>query len=93
MRKFLVLVLLAVSTSVSANGFRGHYSRGFYGYHWVAPVVVGGAVVYALTPRVVVQYPPVQYYPVPPLTQPMFREEYRWNEYCRCYDKVFVQIQ
>lgn len=65
MKKVIAGVILAV-TAFSANaqhhGWRhGHHGHhGGYGWGWVVPAVVGGAVVYAATrPPVVVEQQPV----------------------------------
>lgn len=64
MKKFLTILFLTISTGVFAHGYNGyhhHYHGGYSGgWGWVAPAVIGGAVVYAATrPPVVVQQPPV----------------------------------
>jgi hypothetical protein len=65
MKKLLTAIILA-SVAVTGfaqhrPGFHHHYGGG--GWAWVAPAVIGGAVVYGLTrpspPPVVVQQPPV----------------------------------
>jgi len=63
MKKAIAILLLTASTSLFAQ--HGHYGQHHH-YHgggswgWVAPALIGGAVVYAATrPPVVVQQPPV----------------------------------
>lgn len=65
MKKFLVgtLMVLAALPALAQHGHYGHYGHRHYGgggWGWVAPALIGGAVVYAATrPPVVVQQPPV----------------------------------
>lgn len=58
----LLLSVLAVSANAQHHGWR-HGHGGYYGgngWGWIAPAVIGGAVVYAATrPPVVVQQQPV----------------------------------
>jgi len=61
MKKIFLLMLLFVSTVVSAQHrhYHGHH-HGHNTWGWVAPALIGGAAVYAITrPPVVVQQPPV----------------------------------
>ena len=59
MKKFLVATLVFLSLAASAQ-YPHHNHRYGGGWGWVAPAVIGGAVVYAATrPPVVVQQPPV----------------------------------
>ena len=62
MKKVFAILLLTISTSLFAQhghyGHRHHHHGGSWG--WVAPALIGGAAVYAITrPPVVVQQPPV----------------------------------
>ena len=63
MKKLLVASLISL-TAFGAQA-HGYEHRGYYGHHgggwgWVAPAVIGGAVVYAATrPPVYVQQQPV----------------------------------
>ena len=62
MKKIFLLMLLFVSTVVSAQHrhYHGHHHHGHNTWGWVAPALIGGAAVYAITrPPVVVQQPPV----------------------------------
>ena len=102
MKKIIAVLLLAISASASANGYRnhgynhgGHYNRG-YNYGWIAPAIIGGAVVYGLTrpyyapPPVVIQEPPVyiqQPVPAPPYG---YRQETILDNNCNCYRTVLV---
>jgi len=65
MKKFLVASLMVLA-ALPALAQHGHYGwrhghhHGGGGWGWVAPALIGGAVVYAATrPPVVVQQPPV----------------------------------
>jgi hypothetical protein len=62
--KILAAVLAMVPLSGMAQhhqGFRHYEHHGYRGpnWGWVAPAVIGGAVVYGLTRPVIVQQPPV----------------------------------
>jgi hypothetical protein len=61
MKKLIALVLVAFSaTAMAQYPHHNHRYGGYGGWGWVAPAVIGGAVVYAATrPPVVVQQPPV----------------------------------
>lgn len=67
MKKFLVasLMVLAALPALAQHGHHGHYGHRHYGHGggWVAPLILGGVVTYALTrpaPQpVIVQQPPV----------------------------------
>ena len=63
MKRLIALLLISLSASAMAQHYHhGGYRGGGYGggWGWVAPAVIGGAVVYAATrPQVVVQQPPV----------------------------------
>lgn len=66
MKKFLVasLMVLAALPALAQHGHHGHYGHRHHGHgggwSWIAPALIGGAVVYAATrPPVVVQQPPV----------------------------------
>lgn len=61
MKKFLVASIIGLTAlGAQAHGYEHHGYRGGYGFGWVAPAVIGGAVVYAATrPPVYVQQPPV----------------------------------
>ena len=64
MKKVLGIALLTIGTSLFAQhghyGHRHNHYHGGGGWGWVAPALIGGAAVYAITrPPVVVQQPPV----------------------------------
>ena len=104
MKKLLSILMLSVGLAscfpamAQHHGHHGYY-RGGYGWGWVAPAVIGGAVVYAATrPSVVVQQQPnVVYIPqanqlVVPYAPPVgFHWEQILDANCSCYRLVLVQ--
>lgn len=91
MKKLVAVLLLAFSASTAMAQHHGHGIRHnhhrhhghYYGHGgWVAPLIIGGAVGYALTrpAPVVVEQPPVytQPYPVvqPQCTRYIFQDQY-----------------
>jgi hypothetical protein len=103
MKKFIVALALAVSvTPALADRYYHHPYHGHYrpGWGWIAPAVIGGAVVYAATrPPVIVQQPPVVIQqPVPPVyvqqglpPAPLgFHYENILDASCNCYKTVLV---
>lgn len=82
MKKFIAILALALTATTamaqhhgSYHRHNGHYYRhgGYYGGGgWVAPLIIGGAVGYALTrpAPVVVEQPPVYVQPQPSVVQP-----------------------
>ena len=92
--KTLIKVLLAglvfVSLSSQAHPYGprwGHYHSG-----WVAPIVIGGAVGYAVAarPQTVVIQPPTNPYYQPP-TPWGYHYENVLDANCQCYRLVLVQ--
>jgi len=103
MKKLIVALALAVSvTPALADRHYHHPHHGHYrpGWGWIAPAVIGGAVVYAATrPPVIVQQPPVVIQqPVPPVyvqqglpPAPLgFHYENILDANCNCYKTVLV---
>jgi hypothetical protein len=95
MKKLLiVLVLLATSTSVLADG-HGHYYR-HSNSDWLAPLIVGGVVGYVISqPRqqtVIVQQPVYQPLPQYVPAEPIYQYQDMYDTSCRCYRRVLVQI-
>jgi hypothetical protein len=94
--KRLLQVLLAASLMISATSQAHPYGgRPYWGYNhygWVAPIVIGGAVGYAIAARpqtVVIQQPPNVYYqPQAPLG---YHYENILDANCQCYRLVLVQ--
>ena len=77
MKKLIGIIILSVFASTAmaqhhGGYYGGHrYHGGGYGWGWVAPALIGGAVVYAATrPPVVVQQPPVIVQQPPVVQQP-----------------------
>jgi hypothetical protein len=88
--KVLLAGLAAVSLSAQAHPYGPRWGHSHYG--WVAPIVIGGAVGYALAARpqtVVIQQPPNPYY------QPQAPYGYHYENIldanCQCYRLVLVQ--
>jgi hypothetical protein len=89
------LMLAAGTSQANPNHWR---HRGYHNhYDWVAPLVIGGVVTYAITrpPQpVIVQQLPVQVYPN---TQPPAPIGYHYENIldanCNCYRLVLVQNQ
>lgn len=116
--RLIVSVLLAGALSLSAHGFRGGYYGGYYGgyrggysHHggaWVAPLVVGGVLGYALSrpqpvvyqtspvvvTRTVVEQPVVTApsYPAPITTSGHYEERWVYFDDCQCQRKVLVSV-
>ena len=101
MKKFIAILMLAFSIPALAqhhghgirhHGYHRHYHHGHY--NWVAPLVIGGVVTYALTrpnppEPVIVQQQPI------PATLPPAPLGYHWEMIldagCNCYRYVLVQ--
>jgi hypothetical protein len=64
MRKLLLVALLSISGSALAHA-HGYWRHDTGRWHWMAPAIVGGVVVYEATrpPAVVMQQPAVIYQP------------------------------
>lgn len=100
MKKIIAVLLVAISTTACANGYRhhGHHGNGYrYNYNWVAPAVIGGAVVYGLTrpyyapPPVYIQQPPVYIQqPTPAIPPYGYHYETLLDNGCNCYRTVLV---
>jgi hypothetical protein len=89
-QKLLLAGLVFVSLSAQAHPYGARWGHSHYG--WVAPIVIGGAVGYALAARpqtVVIQQPPNPYY------QPQAPWGYHYENVldanCQCYRLVLVQ--
>jgi len=103
MKKILTGLILSIM-ALSANAQHHHGHHGYHGgyrgpsWGWVAPALIGGAVVYAATRPVVVQQPPsVVITPqpnqvvAPYAPPPGFRWETLLDANCNCYRLVLVQ--
>ena len=94
MKKFLVASLIGLTAlGAQAHGYEHH--RGYYGggWNWIAPAIIGGAVVYGATrPSVVIQQQPV----IVQQSQPVYQAPYgyHWESVldanCNCYRNVLV---
>jgi hypothetical protein len=94
MKKLLIASLIGLTTlGAQAHGYDHHGHRGGYGWGWVAPAVIGGAVVYAATrPPVVIQQPPVVIQQLPVVVPPYgYHYENILDANCNCYRTVLVQ--
>jgi hypothetical protein len=97
--KTLIKVLLASLVFVSLSGQAHPYGPRWGHYHsgWVAPIVIGGAVGYALAarpPAVVIQQPPNVYYyqqPYPQVPPYGYHYENIYDGNCQCYRVGLVQ--
>ena len=95
MKKLIVIAMVALSTSVYADPYRGHYEHG--GGGWVAPLIIGGALGYMISrPQPAVQ-PPVVITPAPaPIIMqgpvPIYQEVVQYDNECGCYIKTYRQI-
>lgn len=96
MKKLLAITfvgLMSVTTVSQANPYHRHHHGHHNRYDWVAPLVIGGVVTYALTrPQpVIIQQPPVVYYPN---AQPPAPYGYHYEQIldanCQCYRLVLV---
>jgi len=94
MKKFIYSVaLLAASCQPVAAQHHGHGS-------WVAPLVLGGIIGYAITQNQ--QRQPIQIIPGPVIypspiisnvpMQPVYQEVLVWQNDCNCYQKQYRQI-
>jgi hypothetical protein len=93
----IALVSLALTSGISqANPNHWNHHRGYYNrYDWVAPLVIGGVVTYAITrPQqpVVIQNPPNVYYQPQPVPYG-YHYENILDANCNCYRLVLVQNQ
>ena len=96
MKHIITLILLTLSAAAIAQPrHHGNHHYGHGGYNWLAPMVIGGVVTYALTrpaptpaPPPGIIYVPQQPLPVPPYG---FRYEQILDANCNCYRWVLVQ--
>ena len=89
MKKLLVAVLIGLTAfgAQAHGGYRGGYGHHGGGWGWVAPALIGGAVVYAATrPQTVIVQQPQPAYQAP--------YGYHWESVldanCNCYRNVLV---
>ena len=96
MKKLIATLLMAIAVPAMAHGPHGYghgYHSGYGGWGWVAPAVIGGAIVYGMTrppapppPQAVIVVP--QGYPPPPAG---YHYEQLLDATCNCYRWVLVQ--
>jgi hypothetical protein len=89
----LVLASMILASGISQANPNHHHHHGYYPhYGWVAPLVIGGVVGYAITrptQTVVIPNPPNTYPPVPL----GYHYEQILDANCNCYRMVLVQNQ
>jgi hypothetical protein len=93
----LILSIMALSANAQHHhGYHGGHYRG-PSWGWVAPALIGGALVYSATRPVVVQQPPIvitpqqTQYVAPYAPPPGFHWETLLDANCNCYRLVLVQ--
>ena len=94
----LAIASLMLITGISQANPRHHHGHrhGAHRVEWIAPLVIGSVVTYALTrPQpVIVQQPPVQVYPNTYPSAPYgYHYENILDANCNCYRLVLVQNQ
>jgi hypothetical protein len=92
--KYLIAIILSVlALTANAQHRHGHHHNGHYrsgGWGWVAPAIIGGAIVYGATrpaPQPQVIYAPQALPPAPY----GYRYEQILDANCNCYRWVLVQ--
>ena len=94
MKRIIASLLMVVSLTATAHGPRYNYGHHpSHGWGWVAPALIGGAIVYGMTrptppqpaPAVIVVPPN---YPPPPQG---YHYEQLLDANCNCYRWVLVQ--
>ena len=101
MKKLFVVLALFVSTIASAQHYR-HYRHfpayghgGGNGWGWVAPIIIGGAVGYAIGNK------PAQTDQPPIIVQPsnqivingtVYQKQLVYFDDCKCYKEVLTQV-
>ena len=94
MNKVITLVfasMLLIANSSQANPNHWNHSHHHGGPNWIAPIVIGGVLGYALAqPRVVVASPPPVYYPPAPVAPYGYHYETIVDAGCNCYRTVLV---
>lgn len=102
--KYLIAIVLSMLT-LTANaqhrhghhhhhGHYGNYGHGGNGWGWVAPAIIGGAIVYGVTRTVTQPPPPPQVIYTPQALPPApygYRYEQILDANCNCYRWVLVQ--
>ena len=86
---FASMLLIANSSQANPNHWNHSHRRGRP--NWIAPIVIGGVLGYALAqPRVVVASPPPVYYPPVPQAPYGYHYETIVDAGCNCYRTVLV---
>lgn len=88
-RLFLSLLLLVAIPAMSQHRHYGHHHHGHSSWGWVAPAIIGGAIVYGATRP----SPPPVVYQQPALPPPPYGYHYEQilDANCNCYRWVLVQ--
>lgn len=90
MKKIIALVLVMLSIpAIAQHRHYGHHHHSGGSWGWVAPALIGGAIVYGATRPV--QPPPVVYQPQLPPPPYGFHYEQILDAGCNCYRWVLVQ--
>jgi hypothetical protein len=96
MKKLITLVLILLSIPAMAQHRYGHHNgyhqHGGHSWGWVAPALIGGAIVYGATRAAPQPQPQVIYAPqaLPPAPYG-YRYEQILDANCNCYRWVLVQ--
>ena len=94
LRVVLAVNLITIATIGHAHPYGGHPYWAHSRYEWVAPIVIGSAVGYAIAARpqtVIVQQPPNVYYQPQPQAPLGYHYENILDANCQCYRLVLVQ--
>ena len=94
MKRLLALAVLAAFTIGTSQANPMHHRTHSHNHgapNWIAPIVIGGVLGYALAqPRVVVASPPPVYYPPAPVPPYGYHYETIVDAGCNCYRTVLV---
>lgn len=93
MRTLVLLCLIMISTTVTAqHRHHGHHHRSHNQWHWVAPAIIGGTIVYGMTRPTMP--PPSVYYLQQPHGFPPAPYGYYYVQMldgnCNCYRWVLI---
>jgi len=96
MKKIAIAIIVTLMTTVSYAGPRDHHYRHHHGHKhvhrvhtidWVAPLVIGSVVGYAIASRAEQPQTIIPVQPIPPVG---FRYEQILDANCNCYRLVLV---
>lgn len=100
MKKLLIILTLFLSTSVFAQHFhhrhyppyRGHVHGN--GWGWVAPIILGGVVGYAIAKPAQAEQPPIIVQPSNQvvINGMVYYKQLVYFDDCRCYREVLTQV-